>query len=295
MLTIPSFQEQPIEVIDLLKVYLDVKGDSPLEKLHQLEKDRIQKTEEVLAAIAGKKGLGKVFGKLKARAVRLLVKATHGSIAFRERVRLKQALLYNRLRGVLLAMGQQLVAEGCFKHQTDIFFLTYREILDFISGKTFLPNGIQSLVDLRKKDHATQSQFNPPDDFTLPRGHYYSNNSICEQPCDSTHSQNSLKGTGACGGTIISRATLLDNSGQAHLISSGDILVTQQTDPGWGPIFYLIKGLVIQRGGMLSHGAILAREFGIPTVVGIQDAMQRIPNHCQLSVDGDQGIVKIID
>jgi pyruvate,water dikinase len=71
--------------------------------------------------------------------------------------------------------------------------------------------------------------------------------------------------------------------------------VTRQTDPGWGPVFFLISGLVIERGGMLSHGAIIAREFGIPCVVGVKNAMQRIPGGATLDVNGDNGVVHVVD
>ena len=78
---------------------------------------------------------------------------------------------------------------------------------------------------------------------------------------------------------------------EAHRIRAGDILVTRQTDPGWACVFFLIKGLVIERGGMLSHGAIIAREYGIPAVVGVPNATQHIKNGDVLLIDGDRGIV----
>ena len=90
------------------------------------------------------------------------------------------------------------------------------------------------------------------------------------------------------------RATVLRDVTQAGLLAPGDVLVTKQTDPGWGPVFFLISGLVIERGGMLSHGAIIAREFGIPCVVGVRDAMQTIASGSTLTVDGDTGEVHVL-
>ena len=77
-----------------------------------------------------------------------------------------------------------------------------------------------------------------------------------------------------------------------HLRQDG-VLVARQTDPGWGPVFLLIRGLVMERGGMLSHGAILAREYGLPTVVGVADATSRIEQGRMILVDGDRGIVQL--
>jgi pyruvate,water dikinase len=82
---------------------------------------------------------------------------------------------------------------------------------------------------------------------------------------------------------------------ESGLLAAGDILVARQTDPGWGPVFFLIKGLVLERGGMLSHGAIIAREYGIPTVLGINNATRLIPSGSTVSVAGDLGLVRILD
>ena len=70
--------------------------------------------------------------------------------------------------------------------------------------------------------------------------------------------------------------------------------VRRQTDPGWAAVFFLTGGLVIERGGMLSHGAIIAREYGIPAVIGVPDATRLIGNGDRLRVDGDHGIVQLI-
>ena len=104
-----------------------------------------------------------------------------------------------------------------------------------------------------------------------------------------------LRGIGACGGRVTARATVLADLSEAARLSAGDVLVTKQTDPGWGLVFFLIKGLVMERGGMLSHGAIIAREYGIPTVVGVRDATRSIPPGVRVMVDGDQGLVRIME
>jgi rifampicin phosphotransferase len=110
----------------------------------------------------------------------------------------------------------------------------------------------------------------------------------------SVDESNDLRGVAACGGRVVGPATVLRSVAEAERLSPGDILVTKQTDPGWGPVFFLISGLVIERGGMLSHGAIIAREFGIPCVVGVRDAMRRIPTGTTIDVDGDTGVVHVI-
>ena len=107
------------------------------------------------------------------------------------------------------------------------------------------------------------------------------------------NSNGPLRGVGACGGTASAKAAILTDVTESHKLAAGDVLVTRQTDPGWGPIFPLVSGLVIERGGMLSHGAIIAREFGIPAVVGVKDATRLIPHGATVLVDGSQGVVHV--
>ena len=92
---------------------------------------------------------------------------------------------------------------------------------------------------------------------------------------------------------MTARAAVLEGVSDSPRLSAGDVLVTRQTDPGWAPLFPLISALVIERGGMLSHGAIIAREFGIPCVVAVRDATRRVPEGCTVTVDGDRGTVHV--
>jgi pyruvate,water dikinase len=102
-----------------------------------------------------------------------------------------------------------------------------------------------------------------------------------------------LQGTPACGGQVSSRAAVLAGVHEAHRLQRGDVLVTRQTDPGWAPVFCLVSGLVIERGGMLSHGAIIAREFGLPCIVGVANATDAIPHGARITVNADDGICRI--
>ena len=81
---------------------------------------------------------------------------------------------------------------------------------------------------------------------------------------------------------------------EAERLGPGDILVTARTDPGWAPLFFVAGGLVLERGGLLSHGAIVAREFGIPAVLDVRAAMARIPDGATVTVDGTAGAVEVL-
>ena len=100
-----------------------------------------------------------------------------------------------------------------------------------------------------------------------------------------------LSGIPASAGKVSGRAKNLSSVFESEKIEMGDILVTRQTDPGWGPVFPLIKGLVLERGGMLSHGAIIAREFGIPAIVNVKNATKRITSGQNISINGNDGTI----
>ena len=212
---------------------------------------------------------------------------------------MKQALLYSRLRRIVLTIGDQLVSRKCLENRADIFFMSFREIDELLSGSSMFPQSVPEMVRLRKAAHQMVSRQNPPDTFELAEGEYFTGNvesSSIESEDDNPSSSASslqLTGVGACGGCITATAAVLRDVSEFSLLQQGDVLVTRQTDPGWGPLFFLIRGLVIERGGMLSHGAILAREFGIPTVVGVADATQKISRGQIVTVNGDRGIVQI--
>ena len=97
----------------------------------------------------------------------------------------------------------------------------------------------------------------------------------------------------ACGGRTRGTAAVVLDVADIGIIRRDQILVTRQTDPGWAAVFFMVKGLVIERGGLLSHGAIIAREYGIPAVIGVAGATQLIGNGATIEVFGDQGKVQV--
>ena len=296
MLTVPSFQENPAGLLDILKMYAAVDGDSPAEVLWREDAARRVETTRVLSVLRRRR-LHLFLPVLnRAHLVGLVLRGTHRSIAFRERARLKQALLYSRCRRIALQMGERLVARGSFERREDVFFLTYPELDALVSGSAMFPYHVRRLVALRQQEHAELGAMSPPDTFTLPEGDYLgppTGSPAAESSGDEAHASIELSGLGACGGRATGRATILGDVSESSRLAAGDVLVTRQTDPGWGPVFFLIAGLVMERGGMLSHGAIIAREFGIPAVVGVREATRRITPGAIVSVDGDRGLVRL--
>jgi pyruvate,water dikinase len=274
MLTLPSFQEDPAPLIDMLKTYV--------------------KTGETAAPDADKQASRDVRVVRKTVRVRLVLRATQKAIQLRERARSKQAMLYSSCRRVALAIGKRLTASGVFTAPDDVFFLTYLELDELNSGHAMFPEITRQMVASRKRAHDAAARSVAPDTFRMNEGEYRPAETQ-ESGSGSSKPAADLSGVSACGGRVTARAAVLASLSDAHRLQAGDVLITRQTDPGWAPVFSLIRGLVIERGGMLSHGAIIAREFGLPCVVGVKDAATRIPHGCMVSLDGDRGHVQILD
>jgi pyruvate,water dikinase len=237
------------------------------------------------------------LGALRGALLTALLPRVHAAIRYRERARLKQALLYSRCRRIALAIGAELERRRSIAEREDVFFLSWQELVELTGGGAMFPDSVRRTIATRKAEHARLSATTPPDSFTLAEGEYLDDETVDAMRASEAVTSvpgDVLSGTSACGGRVTGRATVLERVTQASLLTRGDVLVTKQTDPGWGPVFPLIAGLVIERGGMLSHGAIIAREFGIPCVVGVKDAMRRIPSGTAVTVDGNRGEVHVV-
>ena len=173
--------------------------------------------------------------------------------------------------------------------------LTAEEVDELTSGRAMFAEGAQTLVSLRQREHAVLSALRPPDTLRLVEGAAYSDAPTTGTRVDDGGDEPAtrLHGVVACGGSVWGRAAVLADVNDAARLVRGDVLVTRQTDPGWAPVFGLISGLVIERGGMLSHGAIIAREFGLPCIVGVKDATRRVPHGAHLHLDADRGTCAI--
>jgi pyruvate,water dikinase len=298
MLTVPSFEEEPAGLFDLLKAYLEVDGDSPEAVIARQEQERAAATERVLAVLSRRRLVRGLPFLTQARALRAALAWTRRAVALRERARLKQSRLYSRCRRVALAIGDRLVEAGRLDHREDVFYFSYEELDGIVAGGSMLPARLQDEVAWRKRRHAGLSALAPPDTLVLTEGAAFGENSadvaITAGDGSGPDADGVLRGVSACGGRAEARAAVLSDLSEARRLRPGDVLVTRQTDPAWGPVFFLIKGLVLERGGMLSHGAVVAREFGIPSVVGVRDATRRIADGQRVVVDGDRGHVTIL-
>ena len=293
MLTVPSFQEDAAPLLDIIKAYSAQAGPSPADHLRAQRDDRIAQTATLAARLRTRPLVRGVPLVNQWHATSLLLKWTQRAIVLRERARLKQALLYSRLRRIALAIGERLVDDGHLRTRDDVFLLTVQEIDDLVCGAAMFPHHLLALADARRAWFADVTAAPPPDSLRLEEGTYFVPAATTGASDEAVEHPPILRGLGVCGGRTTARAAVLTEVTDTRRLRKGDVLVTRQTDPGWGAVFPLISGLVMERGGMLSHGAIIAREFGIPSIVGVPRATEAIAHGAEVHVDGDRGTVQL--
>jgi rifampicin phosphotransferase len=298
MLTVPSLQEQPELLVSMLRTYAAQDGPPPRLQLDQQQQQRKEATGRLVSQLRTQKIVKWLPWPNKATLALFLLRWTQQAISCRERARLKQAMLYQCLRRICLALGELQVQKGSLDANDDLLYLNCEEIEAYFSGGALFPREFCELIHSRRKQLQQFSKVRPPDTFSLAVGEAWTADNS-EHTHDSNaqvvaSQSNTWSGQGVCGGVVKGTSKVLRDVSEAAKLSAGDILVTRQTDPGWGPVFLLIRGLVMERGGMLSHGAIMAREYGLPTVVGVPHVTTTISTGQSLLVDGDRGIVQRI-
>lgn len=182
----------------------------------------------------------------------------------------------------LLQEGEKLKNNNLIDSKYDIYYLSLDEMDDVIKNN----KDYKYLISKRKEDYKYYET------LTAPRV-ILSNGEIMKGNANKNKSDNVLNGTPVSSGVVegIARVILNPNEGQ---IKEGEILIAPFTDPGWTPLFVNAKGLVLEVGGLMTHGAVVAREYGIPAVVSVDDATKLIKTGDKIRVNGDEGTVEII-
>lgn len=283
MLTTRSHADDPAALLRLLGPYVEREGPSPRESTRQ----QAQRRDAAIAEVHARLPLR--WRPIFAAALR----ATQRAIGGRERARLEQARLYAHFRAVVRALGRVLHEQGRLAQADDLLYLTWRELDEWLSGSAMFAATLPELLALRRREHARLSALTPQGTVQLGVGDYLDAGPASPSAID--HDAHTLQGVGVAGGRVEGPARVLVDLSEQGSFRAGDCLVTRQTDPGWAPLFYLAKGLVMERGGMLSHGAIVAREFGIPGVIAVPDATAILREGERIEVDGDQGRVRRLE
>jgi pyruvate,water dikinase len=204
-------------------------------------------------------------------------------IGYREYPKYDIVSRYFVYKQALLKEAERLVQANVLHEKEDIFYLAFEELQEVIRTNKL----DYQVIDKRKEEYRLYEKLTPPrvitSDGEIITGKYNRENIPAE----------ALVGLAVSSGMVEGRARVILNMEEADL-EDGDILVTAFTDPSWTPLFLSIKGLVTEVGGLMTHGAVVAREYGLPAVVGVENATKLIKDGQRIRVHGTEGYVEIL-
>ncbi|MGH3941869.1 MAG: PEP-utilizing enzyme, partial [Pseudonocardiaceae bacterium] len=219
--------------------------------------------------------------RLRAAVVRLALRRVRELVGMRETHKDYLVRVLAHVRAQLAVVGTELTGAGLLDRPEDVFFLDLVEARAALVGTDF-----RAVVMQRREDYERELRRKQIPRIMLSDG---SQPEVLATPAAA---EGQLTGTPASAGTVTAVARVVLDPVGAHL-EPGEILVAPSTDPGWTPLFLTAGGLVMEMGGANSHGAVVAREYGIPAVVGVPDATLRITTGQQITIHGATGLVEL--
>jgi phosphohistidine swiveling domain-containing protein len=270
-----SWAERPDYVLGIVRSYLieDRDGD-PMAAYAERKADADRAADEAAARLGGLR-----------RAIFTRVLAWGRSSAHtRENVKSEAVRWLVAIRRALLAIGEKLTDSGVLDRADDIFFVEYGELPSLVGGEL---RDWRVLVATRRAEHERLETLSPP---PVVVGTWDESSG----PWFRGTAAKTLRGISVSAGVARGPARVFLSADTDEPVLPGEILVAPFTDPGWTPYFVPAAGIVMDMGGLLSHGSIIAREYGIPAVVNVGPATRIISTGQMIEVDGDKGEVRIL-
>ena len=219
-------------------------------------------------------------GWLRGALVGFFLKRTRALAGYREMPKFCLVLLLAATRRSLLSIGRAMEQAGYVEHAGDIFFITLTEAHAALAGQD-----MHQLIRERRASYDREAQRR-----SIPRVLLSDGTELTVATHAGELTAGTLTGSPASPGQVTAVARVILDPKGARL-EPGEVLVAPSTDPGWTPLFLTASGLVMEMGGSMSHGAVVAREYGIPAVVGVPDATKRITTGQRVTVDGSAGTI----
>lgn len=278
-ITRPRFSEKPTALVPI--ILSNIKNFKPGAHKAIFEQGQLearQKEQDLLDRLGQRAG-----GKQKAKKTKKMISRLRNFIGYREYPKYLMMRYYWIFKQALLKEAARLVQKGVIREKEDIYYLSFEELREVVRTNRL----DYSIIEKRKEEYAVYEKLTPPRMMTsegeVLSGEYENGNIP----------KGALAGIPASSGTVEGRARVILRMEDAE-IEEGDILVTAYTDPSWTPVFVSIKGLVTEVGGMMTHGAVIAREYGLPAVVGVENATRLIKDGQRIRVNGTEGYVEIL-
>lgn len=226
--------------------------------------------------------------------IRRVLARAREAVREREAMRLTRTRMFGLYRDVFTAMGARLHEAGRIEQPRDVFYLTREELRAHNDGRA-VTTDMAALVAVRKAELARHEEVDAPDRFETARPPYDTRIAAKEVTGDAPPDAGAtLHGIACYPGVVEADARVVAGPGDA-LDLDGRILVAVRTDPGWTPLFPTAGGILVERGSSLSHSAVVARELGIPAIVGVEGLTTRVRDGDPLRMDGARGTVQLTE
>ena len=278
-ITRPRWSERPTTLVPM--ILGNIKNFEPGAGKRRFEQGRQEawkKEQELLERLRALPD-----GEQKAEEAKRMIDRVRTFIGYREYPKYGMVSRYFVYKQALLEEAERLVQAHVLREKEDIFYLTFRSSTTSCAPTKWMTSSSASA----RTRSASYQALTPPRVLTSDGEVFAGTYRRDDVPAGA------LVGLPVSAGTIEGRARVILDMAQADL-EAGDILVTAYTDPSWTPVFVAIKGLVTEVGGLMTHGAVIAREYGLPAVVGVEDATQLIRDGQQIRVHGTDGYVEIL-
>jgi rifampicin phosphotransferase len=278
-ITRPRWSERP----DLLLPVLlgNVRNFGPGAAKQRFEQGRLEASKKEAELLARLRTLPD--GELKAVETKQMIDRVRTFAGYREYPKYHMVSRYFVYKQALLAEADRLAAAGVLREREDVFYLTFGELVVVMrTGKAD-----ENLIRERKDAFRAQAALTPPRVLTSDGEALTGSYRRGDIPAGA------LTGLPVSAGTVEGRARVVLDLAEAGL-GADDILVTPYTDPSWTPVFVAIKGLVTEVGGLMTHGAVIAREYGLPAVVGVEHATRLIRDGQRIRIHGTDGYVELL-
>lgn len=280
----PRWRETPDVVLGFVRA--QIHGEAPPDPAHA-EAGAVSRREEAERAVLRRAGRG-AGGLVRRKFLKWLFRQTQTYTRYRENQRYYLDYLLFHIRNLMLEQARRFQEKGLLKDPFEVFFLEREELWELIRDSSSIPD-VRSRLDERLDDYHVWKN-------RLPATYLFdgieTEGEIVEGDPSSSVEPGADTGLGASRGIARGKARVVTELSQVETVERGEILVASNTDPGWTSVFPLLAGLVTETGGLLSHGALLAREYGIPAVTGVKGATSVIRTGDLIEIDGSRGTLK---
>jgi pyruvate,water dikinase len=277
-ITKPRWSERPTTLLPIILGH--VKNFEPGAGERRFEQGRREAWEKEQELLKRLRDLPD--GERKADEAKRMIDRVRTFIGYREYPKYGMVSRYCVYKQAVLEEAERLVQAHVLREKEDIFYLTFQELQDVVRTN----HADDELIRQRQEEFRSYQSLTPPRVLTSDGEAVAGSYRREDLPAGA------LVGLPVSAGTVEGRARVIIDMTEADL-EAGDILVTACTDPGWTPLFVAIKGLVTEVGGLMTHGAVIAREYGLPAVVGVEHATRLIRDGQRIRVHGTDGYVEI--